>query len=111
VALPPPNNGYNNNPRDPNEWGFRVPLMVISPWVTKRGYISTTSVPRSQGAILNLVESVFSLPPHALQGDDLANQSDDLGDMFNFNNEALPWVTLPTTYTTPPAGSRGCPYS
>ena len=104
----PPNNG-NNNPDDPNEWGFRVPLMVISPYVTARGYISGTQ--RSQGAILNLVESVFSLPPHALNGDDLANQADDLGDMFNLNNAPLPWVPLPTTYTVPPPGSRGCPYS
>jgi hypothetical protein len=83
--------------------------MVISPYVTARGYISGTQ--RSQGAILNLVESVFSLPPHALNGDDLANQADDLGDMFNLNNAPLPWVPLPTTYTVPAANSRGCPYS
>ena len=84
--------------------------MVISPWVTKRGYISQTQ--RSQGAILNLVEDVFSLPQWSLGGDDFANQLDDLGDMFNFsNNTPLPWVPLPTTYTVPAANSRGCPYS
>jgi len=82
--------------------------MVISPYVTKRGYISKTQ--RSQGAILNLVEDVFSLPPNALQGDDRANGSDDLGDMFDFSNAALPWVPLPTTYTTPPVKQRACPY-
>jgi hypothetical protein len=84
--------------------------MVISPWVTKRGYISQTQ--RSQGAILNLVEDVFSLPHNALGGDDQANLDDDFGGMFNFsNNGALPWVPLPTTYTVPPPNSRGCPYS
>jgi phospholipase C len=103
----PAHNG-NNNPDDPNEWGFRVPLLVISPYVTKRGYVSTTQ--RSQGAILNFVEEVFSLPANALHGDDQANLSDDLGDMFNFSNTPLPWVPLPTTFTPPPALPTSCPH-
>jgi hypothetical protein len=103
----PKNNGYNN-PDDPNEWGFRVPLIVISPYVTKRGYIS--AMQRSQGAILNFVEDVFSLRQNVLNGEDLANQGDDLGDMFNFSNTPLPWVPLPTTFTPPPVSMRGCPH-
>ena len=106
----PKGNAYNN-PQDPNEWGIRVPLIVISPYVAQRGYISTTQ--RSQGAILNFIESVFSLPQHALNGDDAANGADDLGDMFNFASP-LPWQPLPTTFPTPAPGQYPptiCPHS
>jgi len=52
--------------KDSSEWGIRVPLIVISPYVARRGYISP--IQRSQGAILNFIEDVFSLPQHALNG-------------------------------------------
>jgi len=105
----PKGNAYNN-PQDPNEWGIRVPLIVISPYVAQRGYISKAQ--RSQGAILNFVESVFSLPVNALGGDDLANGTDDLGDMFSFASP-LPWQPLPTTFPTPVPGQYPtiCPHS
>ena len=72
----PPPTPYNT--QDPNEWGFRVPLIVISPWVTKVNYVSSTL--RSQGAILDFVENIFNLP--SLNGDDSTN--DDLADLFAF---------------------------
>jgi phospholipase C len=40
-------------------YGFRVPLLVISPYA-KAGYIS--HVNRDFGSILNLIEQTFSLP-------------------------------------------------
>jgi phospholipase C len=78
------------NANDTNEWGFRVPLIVISPYVTGRGYVSTKL--RSQSAILNYVESTFGLG--SLSADDMSNGNDNLGDLFNFANAPLPYVPV-----------------
>ncbi len=88
-------NPYGNR-SDPNEWGFRVPLIVISPYVKSRGYVSTTV--RSQSAILNYIESTFNLG--SLGADDATNGPDNLGDMFNFNQRApgLPYIPTPTRF-------------
>jgi phospholipase C len=101
---PPPPNAYGNA-ADPNEWGFRVPLIVISPYVTHRGYVSSNLI--SQGAILNLIEQTFGLGTNVLNGDDYNNKSNDLSDMFNLTNTPLPWVDLPTLFSPAPVGA--CP--
>jgi hypothetical protein len=67
-----------------------VPLIVISPYVTGRGYVSTKL--RSQSAILNYVESTFGLG--SLSADDMSNGNDNLGDLFNFANAPLPYVPV-----------------
>jgi phospholipase C len=91
---PYPVHGHpQGNPDDPNEWGFRVPLIVISPYVKKRGYVSAGL--RSQGAILNYIESTFDLP--SLGGDDATNGSDNLGDMFDFTRKAPGLAFVPVT--------------
>jgi phospholipase C len=96
--TPNPYGAPTGNPADPNEWGFRVPLMVLSPYIASRGTIDPN--PMSQGAILNFVETIFSLTPHALGGDDYTNQGEDLTEMFNFNAATpLPWITLSSTFT------------
>jgi phospholipase C len=95
-----------SNPQDPNEWGFRVPMMVISPWIAKRGYISDTL--RSQGAILNFIESTFDLGTNALKTDDLNNGNDDLADMFYFGRlTPLPWESISTPFV--PVNQASCP--
>jgi hypothetical protein len=87
----------SGNVHDPNEWGFRVPLIVVSPWVKSKGYISSTLI--SQGAILNFVENTFGLPSHVLGGDDSANGSNDLTDMLYFGaHMPMPWTALPTNF-------------
>jgi hypothetical protein len=107
--IPNPYGTPTGNPQDPNEWGFRVPLMVISPWVTRQGYISETL--RSQGAILNFIEQTFALGNNVLNGDDFNNGTDDLGDMFNFLRitPTLPPVLLPSSFT--PMNNDMCPTS
>ncbi len=100
-----PNPNAYNNADDPNEWGFRVPLILISPYVKKAGYISATKI--SQGAILNFIEDIFGLPSNALQGDDLNNGTNDLTDMLDFTNTPVPWTDLPTKFSPAPVGS--CP--
>jgi phospholipase C len=98
-------NPYGGNLQDPNEWGFRVPLMVISPYAIS-GYIYTPLM--SQGAILNFIESVFSLPTHVVGADDLANGNQNLMAMFNFSQTPLPGPTIPSNFT-PDSGAAACP--
>lgn len=103
----PPGNPYSpppgGNPSDPNEWGFRVPLLLISPYVTSKGYISSKVV--SQGAILNFIETIFNLP--TLGGDDATNGSNDLTDMINPSATPMNWAILPSNFT--PANDGTCP--
>lgn len=58
--------------------GFRVPLLVVSPW-SKHGYVSTT--PHEFASILKFTEEVFGLPSLG-QRDEYA---DDLSDCFDFS--------------------------
>lgn len=101
---PPLPNAYSNA-LDPNEWGFRVPLFVISPYVTSQGYVSTDLI--SQGAILNYIENNFGLGTGALKADDYNNHNEDLSDMFNYSNPPLAWQNLPTEFV--PQNNGTCP--
>ena len=70
--------------------GYRVPLIVISPYA-KKNYVSHTV--EDTTAILKFIETRFGLP--ALTARDAAQPS--MAEYFNFNNP--PWATPPT----PPA--------
>ena len=80
--------GSPPNPSDPNEWGFRVPILLISPYA-KSGYVSHTM--RSYSSILKFIEWNYNLSP--LGTDD--TYVDNLTDAFNFNLQTLPmWTPL-----------------
>ena len=68
--------------------GFRVPLIVVSPWA-KAGYISHTQ--HEFGSFLHFTEEVFALP--SLGTRDAV--SDDLSDCFD-------WTQTPQTYVPVP---------
>ena len=70
--------------------GYRVPLIVISPF-TKKHYVSHTI--EDSTAILKLIETRFNLPP--LTKRDAAQP--DMTEFFDFNNP--PWVNPPTPPT------------
>jgi phospholipase C len=74
-------------------YGFRVPLIVISPYA-KAQYVS--HVNHDFGSILKLVEQVFKLP--SLGYADAANLG-DLSDCFNFGQppRAFQTITAPLT--------------
>jgi phospholipase C len=91
-------NTYRNNPSDPNEWGFRVPMIVISPYVVRRGYVSART--RSFGAILQYVEDTFSLP--SLKADDYYH-NDNLGDIFDYGRSPLPYYQVNIGSYQPPS--------
>ena len=75
--------------------GFRVPVIVISPFA-KKNFVSHTVYDYT--AILALIEKRFGLQP--LTNRD-KSQSDMSADFFDF--QAIPWATPPT----PPAQSTG----
>jgi len=74
------------------ELGFRVPLIVISPYA-KPGYVS--HVPHEFGSLLRFTEEQFGLG--SLGYTDA--RADDLADCFNFAQAPLPYKTVPVRYT------------
>ncbi|MBI2678991.1 MAG: hypothetical protein HYX28_09440 [Candidatus Koribacter versatilis] len=69
--------------------GFRIPFVVVSPWV-KKNYVSHT--PREHTAILAFIEARFDLPPLP-NGRDRFYAADDMMEFFDFNNPS--WLTPP----------------
>jgi phospholipase C len=73
------------------EVGFRVPLVVVSPYA-KRGHVS--HVLYEFGSILKFVESTFGLP--SLHTTDV--RANDLGDAFDFSQSPRTFTPI----TAPP---------
>ena len=74
------------------ELGFRVPLIVISPYA-KAGYVS--HVPHEFGSILHFIEVQFNLG--SLGYTDA--RADDLSDCFNFSQAPLPYHPVSVLYS------------
>jgi phospholipase C len=74
------------------ELGFRVPLLVISPYA-KAAYVS--HVPHEFGSILHFTEEQFSL--NSLGYTDA--RADDLSDCFNFSQAPLPYLPVAAPYS------------
>jgi phospholipase C len=68
-------------------YGFRVPLIVVSPFA-KAQYISTVN--HDFGSILKFIEEKYGLP--SLGYADAA--ADDLSDCFNFSQTPIPFQTI-----------------
>jgi phospholipase C len=80
-------------PGDFTRTGFRVPVIVVSPWV-KKNFVS--HAPADHTAIFKLIETRFSLP--SLTARDAA--APDMTEFFDFSNATAPQLTPPTP---PPA--------
>ena len=79
-------------PGDPYEYGFRVPLMVVSPYA-KPHYIDGSF--RDYTAILHFIEHVYGLP--AIAPNSLERQTDDLFSLFQFGAATpRPFQTIQT---------------
>ena len=70
-------------------YGFRVPLIVVSPYA-KAGYISTTPYVHDFGSILHFIEETFNLPSLGY-ADAVA---DDFSDCFDLNQPPLQFQTI-----------------
>ena len=69
-------------------YGFRVPLIVVSPYA-KAAHISHT--PHDFGSILRFIEENFGLPSLGYAD----AYADDLSDCFNFNQTPLKFQAIP----------------
>jgi phospholipase C len=76
-------------------YGFRVPLIVISPYITKPGYISHAN--HDFGSILKFIENNYKLPGLGYAD---TNALDDLSDLFNFNQPPIPFTAIPAPSNT-----------
>ena len=85
-----------NPPADFNRTGFRLPLIVVSPF-TKPHYVSHTIADTT--AILKLIETRFNLPN--LTARDAAQP--DMTEFFDFEN--VPWAVPPTPPAQPTNGT------
>jgi phospholipase C len=74
------------------EYGFRVPLIVVSPYA-KPGYIS--HVTHDFGSVLKFIESVFGLPTIDPAVGYADSRADDLSDCFDFNQSPLSFKAVP----------------
>ncbi len=79
-------------------YGFRVPLLVISPYNVRAGYISHNT--HDFGSILRFVENTFNLSQLGF-ADTAA--PDDLSDFFNFSQTPTAFQPI-----TPPADTATC---
>jgi phospholipase C len=80
-VAPPIDNAY--------ELGFRVPLLVISPY-DRKGYVS--KVQHEFGSLLAFTEETFGIPKGALGTTD--ERADDLSDAFDFSQRPRAFVPI-----------------
>jgi phospholipase C len=91
--VPPPmENNYM-------ELGFRVPLLVISPYA-KRGHVS--HVQYEFGSIVAFAEETFGIRKGSLNATDV--RANDLSDAFNFTQTPRPFVQISAPPFVPEAG-------
>ena len=95
----PPQDLITTNPPDPKgdftRYGFRVPMMVVSPF-TKKHYVSHTVTDST--AVLKMIEARFGLPN--LNKRDAAGM--DMSEFFDFQGK--PWAMPPTPPAQPTNG-------
>jgi phospholipase C len=91
-VAPPMYNSY--------ELGFRVPLIVISPYA-RPGYVSHTQ--HEFGSILHFTEEAFGLVP--LGYTDV--RADDLADCFNFNQSPVAFRTIQAPFASTASFASG----
>lgn len=95
AAIPdsiPPQLQPGNRPDDYSRTGFRIPMLVVSPF-TKKGFVSHTVMDST--AILKFIETRFGLPN--LTARDAAQP--DMTEFFDFTN--IPNATPPSPPTQP----------
>ena len=90
-----------DKPGDFNQSGFRVPMVVISPWV-RPSFVSHTA--RDYTSILRLIEDTFSTSSNPVKPLTLRDaNADDMMEFFNFSG-APPLLTPPMLPPQPTSG-------
>jgi phospholipase C len=83
--------GYSDGSNSQYVYGFRVPLIVVSPYA-KPGYISHNV--HDFGSILKYIEGNFSLPTVATGYADSSTVTDDLSDCFDYAQTPLKFTSI-----------------
>ncbi len=82
-----------DHPKDPYEYGYRVPLLAIGPFA-RTHYVDHTQ--RNFTSIVHFIESVYGLPSlHELDA-----QTDDLFPLFDFTSPPTAHAPIPTGNVT-----------
>ena len=97
--LPPQDLGTNDTQGLFNVTGFRVPVIVISPWV-KPHYVS--HLPTDYTAILKLIETRFNVPPLTQRDATAGDMTDPQNGFFDFSSPQM--LTVPPLPTQPTNG-------
>ncbi|HEY2473333.1 MAG TPA: alkaline phosphatase family protein [Candidatus Cybelea sp.] len=99
------------NQQDPNNYGYRTPMLVISPYPPYGGG-AIDGKQKTQSAILTFIERAFSTGELGTS-DDVMNSQDDMidGTDFNFNEPPVPYKSVQLQSGAPAFGSSGlkCP--
>lgn len=96
-----PNLASKNKPGAFNQSGFRVPIIVFSPWA-RPSYVSHTA--RDYTSILRLIEDTFHVAPLTLRD----KNADNMMEFFDFSG-AAPLLTPPPLPAQPTNGT--CDYN
>jgi phospholipase C len=72
--------------------GFRVPLIIISPYA-KHGYVSKNT--HEFAGFLRYIENVFNLPGLGTRD----STTDDFSDCFDYSQSPQPYTQIPVTFT------------
>jgi phospholipase C len=78
------------------EYGFRVPLIVVSPFARPQ-HIS--HVTHDFGSVLKFIETVFNLPTIDPSVGYADSRADDLSDCFDFRQNPLTFTAVPAKRT------------
>jgi phospholipase C len=100
-GYPPMTDPGTDQPGIFNQFGMRVPLMVVSPWTIPH-FVS--HINRDHTSILKFIETRFSLPP--LTARDAA--ADNMIEFFEPNFGSTPWLTPPTVSSSCNPGTGAC---
>lgn len=92
-GIPPQDLTTGDPPGDFTRTGFRLPMIVVSPFA-KKGYVS--HIPADNTAILKFIETRFNLPP--LNKRDAMQM--DMTDFFDFNHPSWPTPPAPPAQPT-----------
>jgi phospholipase C len=97
--LPPQDLGSGDQQGLFNVTGFRVPVIVISPWA-KPHYVS--HLPMDYTAILKLIENRFNVPPLTQRDATAGDMTDPQNGFFDFSSPQM--LTVPPLPTQPTNG-------
>ncbi len=105
VTLPgdysqPTDLGPNDQPGEFNVTGFRLPVIVVSPWIKPH---NVSHLPMDYTAILKLIETRFTIPALTQRDANAGNMTDTQNGFFDFSSPQM--LTVPPLPEQPTNGT------